>query len=691
MQKSTLRLLFALLVLFCTCPVSSFAQDTIISSEIPAVPDTLDYYEMSIEQLQKLKATGVPTEIEKIINSLIGVASIKPLSGRESPSIVSLITEEEIKASGARDLMDVLNLVPGFDFGVDVEGVVGLGMRGNWAHEGKILLLLDGQEMNETLFGTNQFGNHYSVEQIKRIEIIRGPGSAIYGGYAEYGVINIITRDGNDINGISVTGIYGQMNSTYGHRNVDISAGKKFGDLQLSLAAFIGQGTRSDRDFTDFYDSTYNMAGHSALDPLNLNFGLTYKGLSVRYIMDNFSTTVGDDYDMVKFPSHPEYFNSSLAEIKYKWKIGEKFSITPKLNYKHQTPWKTPGDSVTPEYFKIADRYTGNLTCSYNINRKINVIFGGEVYSDRAKDMADSSYFNNGSQEIDYLNVAGFMQGVVKLRPVNIILGARYDQHSAYGSAFVPRVGLTKRFGHFHFKLLYSNSFRAPSIENITLADSTGIIAEKTNVAELEFGYEIRRNSILTVNFFDLYTRDAIVYYYDAVNDLDAYHNIGSTGSTGVELEYKLKDKWGFLNLNYSFYTSAGKNRITDYEVPGVNNVQLAFPSHKVNLSAGFNLTKSLSVNPSLSWRGERYGYTSVDTAGYSVVEKFAPAIFVNVFVRYQNLFVKGLALGIGVYDIFNEQVEYIQPYNSYHAPLPGPTRELIVKLSYDLNIGKRK
>lgn len=78
--------------------------------------------------------------------------------------------------------MQVLQLIPGFDFGVDVEGIVGIGVRGNWAHEGKVLMLWDGLEMNEDLYSTLQFGGHYPVGQIKRIEIIRGPGSAIYGG-----------------------------------------------------------------------------------------------------------------------------------------------------------------------------------------------------------------------------------------------------------------------------------------------------------------------------------------------------------------------------------------------------------------------------------------------------------------------------------------------------------------------------
>ncbi|MBL7925193.1 MAG: TonB-dependent receptor plug domain-containing protein, partial [Bacteroidia bacterium] len=121
--------------------------------------------------------------LEELMNIKITVASIKELSPRQSPGIVSYITAEDIRNMGARDIMEVLRSVPGFEFGVDVEGVVGLGVRGNWAHEGKVVLFIDGQEMNESLYSTLQFGNHYPIDHIERIEIIRGPGSALHGGF----------------------------------------------------------------------------------------------------------------------------------------------------------------------------------------------------------------------------------------------------------------------------------------------------------------------------------------------------------------------------------------------------------------------------------------------------------------------------------------------------------------------------
>ena len=113
------------------------------------------------------------------MNINVSVASILPSTGRESPGIITVITADEINRTGVQDLMQVLQQVPGFDFGVDVEGVIGIGVRGNWAHEGKALLLWDGMELNEDLYATLQFVQHYPIDRIKQIEVIRGPGSAV--------------------------------------------------------------------------------------------------------------------------------------------------------------------------------------------------------------------------------------------------------------------------------------------------------------------------------------------------------------------------------------------------------------------------------------------------------------------------------------------------------------------------------
>src|ERR1051326_170187 len=584
--RTIFSLLFLLGVLTCR------AQDTLKK-------DTLDYYDMSLEQLQNLKAHGVPSELEKLIDQLISVASKKPLSTRESPSIISLITEEEIKNSGARDLIDVLRLVPGMDFGVDVEGVVGLGMRGNWVHEGKILLLLDGQEMNEIMFATTQFGNHFPVEQIKKIEIIRGPGSAIYGGFAEYGVINIITKSGSDLNGISVSGTYGQMQGDYARRNVNLMAGKKIKDFEYSFGGFVGQGNRSDQTYTDLYGNSYAMGGNSNLNPMMLNLGMGYKGLSFGGFADLYNISVRDAYDVIKPSPYRQDFDSYLAELKYVKKFSDRFTLTPRINYKKQVPWKTLNvDSLTPDYFRVAERFSGNVLGRYNFTRRINLSAGAEFFMDKAVDKTAEGFFNDSSKSVKYYNQGYFVQGLAKTRIVNFVLGARYDVHNVYGSAFVPRIGFTKKLKRFNFKFLWTNAFRAPSVENIDLSQASGgIKPEKTSVLELEMGYQFTRKSFFTFNIFDMTTKDPIVYFYNDSLGTDNCHNFGGSGSRGFEAEYRIKDKWGYVTLNYAFYTVQGKEKIDDYSVADNPNVLLAFPAHKVNLNTSFRINDHFSVN----------------------------------------------------------------------------------------------
>jgi outer membrane cobalamin receptor len=692
MQGLLRRLTAGILLSFLSLSAFSQADSTKVLAD-STKKDSLNYYDMSLEQLLNLKGHDLPTELEKLINSLISVASKKPLSVRESPSIVSLITADEIKNSGARDLIDVLRLVPGVDFGMDVEGVIGMGMRGNWAHEGKVLLLLDGQEMNEILFASTQFGNHFALDQIKKIEIIRGPGSAIYGGYAEYGVINIITKQGGDINGVSVSGIYGVTEKDFMRRNINVSAGKKIKDFEWSLSGMYGQGQRSDRDYTDIYGNTYNMAGNSSLNPTYANLGMSYKGLSFRGIGDLYQTTIRDAYDSASPKPIDQNFKSAYFELKYLWKVNNKLTITPKLNYKNQSPWNTPvGDHFNSPYLRTATRSTANITASYSPTRKINVVFGAETYQDVAKDKIDSSTFAyNGTQKVSFYNYAFFAQGLIKTRLVNIILGARYDKHNVYGDAFVPRVGLTKKYNRFHFKALYSNSFRAPSIQNIDGSLKTGITPEKTQVAELELGYQLTHKSIFTINFFDITTFHPIVYYLDTTNSKypDAYKNSNQSGTRGIEAEYKVKEKWGYISLNYSFYTAAGKQRVSDYRVSKDSAALLGFANHRINFSASFNLNENISINPTASFYGPRWGYATVDSLGNSVLQKFDPVTLINIFIRYKTP-VKGLEFGIGLYNILDQKFNFIQPYNGYHAPMPSPSREFIFRLSYDLQFRKK-
>ncbi len=113
-----------------------------------------------------------------------------------SPSAIWVITREDIQASGATNIPDLLRMVPGMDVVLTVPFMPGISARLGWGNENnQFLVLIDGREINMELLGMSLFElEPITLEEVERIEIIRGPGSALYGANALSGVVNITTR-----------------------------------------------------------------------------------------------------------------------------------------------------------------------------------------------------------------------------------------------------------------------------------------------------------------------------------------------------------------------------------------------------------------------------------------------------------------------------------------------------------------
>jgi outer membrane cobalamin receptor len=634
--------------------------------------DSLPFYNMSLEELMKVNVT---------------VASEKPMTARESPGIVTIITQDEILKSGATDLMQVLQQVPGFDLGVDVEGVIGLGVRGNWAHEGKVLLMWDGIKMNEDLYSTLQFGGHYPLSQIKRIEIIRGPGSAIYGGNAEYAVINIITINNNGNNGIAAEAVYSHMAEATGSKSIALSGGTTAGTVHLNAAAYLNESIRSDRRYQDNFGESYDMASNSPINSGQYRLDATWKGLSVIAMYDDYCIGQRDGYEEIYSKIYKTTFKSAMMLTKYDFKKG-KFSFTPGIKYKYTQPWnisEDQGSEELPAYNTTENKKEFFVHSGYDPTSRVNIIGGMNFFVQDAKQNIDSSYFFNGTENFSMNNYAAYLQSIIKLNAFNFIIGCRFNDNQYYKSSFVPRIGVTRVSSQYHIKALFSKAFRAPSVENINA--SPDIKPENTTVAEFEAGIKLTGSSYITANIFDITTLDPIVYYYDSDN-IDRYKNESPTGSRGVEIEYKYKSRRGYMSANYSFYTTAGHPTISNYEVPGHKYLQLAFPAHKINFSASTQITKDVSINPSLNYQSERY-YVFIDGNDELVAERLKPVFYLNLNFVFENVIVKDLSVMAGCMNILNKEKFYIQPYNSNHAPLPGATTEYVLRIHYKIKSKK--
>ncbi len=641
-----------------------FCFKSAIAENEKAVEDSVPFYFMSLEQL---------------MNVNVSVVSDLPMNGRESPGIVTVVTAEEILESGAKDLMQVLQLIPGFDFGVDVEGVVGIGVRGNWGHEGKVLMLWDGLEMNEDLYSTLQFGGHYPISQIKRIEIIRGPGSAIYGGNAEYAVINVVTIN-SDLDGVAVNTQYSSFNDATASQGISVAFGKKWTNSRLSFSTYQSKFIRSDRDYIDNYGNSYSMINQSSMNSEQYRIDYTYGKFSIVAFYDDYKQLQRDGYDMVYSQAYRIHFTNSAINAKVDYNIG-KWKITPGVKIKFEHPWYynfgITGDSFEP-YDVTSNKNLGYVNYSIDPSSKINIIGGFQYYNLLAKDRLENSTFTDGRETFRNYNYGGHIQAIAKTKYSNLTLGSRIVNNKYYGTSFVPRLGVTKIWEKFHVKALYSVGFRAPSIENINL--NWSIKPEYTSVLEFEAGVKLCKKSYLTMNIYSVNTKHPIIYFYNPILETENYVNEDRTGTSGFELEYKWKEKKWFASINYAFYTTAGHPKLEEYNPQNGEDVNLAFPAHKINFISSWSLGNMVSLCPTLSYYSKRY---SVSSSMNNEVKVHPDVVYANINLSKNNFLVKGLTAQVGVFNLFDEDVWFIQPYNSDHAPLPGAGREFQIKLNY--------
>lgn len=233
----------------------------------PTLSDPLRFIDL-IESMKRGKSATITT------------ASQQAESIDESPVPVTLITEDMIKASGAKNFRDLLmTFVPGI---TPLEGEeCNVSMRGIYAlSQENILIMRDGHRLNS--YATNSIAPDYRIalNNIKQIEVLRGPASSLYGNVALTSVVNIITKSGSDVNGLRATYGMGDNNTYKG----EILFGKGFIDSEIliwgSLYASDGYKYNISPDDEDFYglikkDGTMYVDGYN--NKPAFDFGMKYR------------------------------------------------------------------------------------------------------------------------------------------------------------------------------------------------------------------------------------------------------------------------------------------------------------------------------------------------------------------------------------------------------------------------------
>jgi len=168
-----------------------------------AEEDTREVFDLSVEDLLNAKVTSVAKKAQSL---------------NDAPAAVFVISNEDIKRSGATSIPDALRLAPGLDVArIDANkwAVSARGFNGRWAN--KLLVLIDGRSAYTRSFAGVYWENQdVMMEDIDRIEVIRGPGATLWGANAVNGVVNIITKSSADTQGVSLNAGGGTQEQGFG-------------------------------------------------------------------------------------------------------------------------------------------------------------------------------------------------------------------------------------------------------------------------------------------------------------------------------------------------------------------------------------------------------------------------------------------------------------------------------------------
>ncbi|MEW6220643.1 MAG: TonB-dependent receptor [Thermodesulfobacteriota bacterium] len=570
-------------------------------------------------------------------NRLLVAATRRSMALREAPAIATIVTAAEIRDMGAQSLMDVLKLVPGIGIARNEQGFFMFEVRGvSTVKSEKILIMIDGHSLNKNYAGSGlvNFADQLSVENIKQIEIVRGPGSALYGANAFLAVINIITKDAFEAEGARVAVAGGSFDT----RKVDASYGKIF-DNGFQLLGSLdywktnGPNLMINRDrhagtpisqAPAHADTTYD-----ALEGfLRLSLGSwTYEGHFVRnhrgaYI--GFANALTDDNTLL--------FVNYWHEISYQKEITSKLSTSLKVywdEFKQDALCMTQPSGFLGSYPqgmvggpKVKDRTVGEeLQLDYDTLADHHVLLGLAYESMQQYDVRSLSNFHpitfnylgsiqdisawgNWNRNVVREIYAAYFQDEWRvLDDLDLTAGIRHDHYDDFGGTTNPRLGLVWRMTReMEVKLLFGQAFRAPNFSELYNANNPFLVGspdlkpERIRTYEVGIGSQLLPPVRVDLNYFHNDIDEMIVRDFSTMPN--RYANAGGAVIDGIECvltgEYRLGSYWK-LFYGYQDPREADNGR----RLPNV-------PRQRASFSLNYALSDHLSSHGDILWTGSR-------------------------------------------------------------------------------------
>lgn len=468
------------------------------------------------------------------LNPLVVTASRSEHSLADAPASVSVITAEQIKARGAGNLLEALRGVPGLSLnGRQVGGRKTLSIRG--AEDRHTLVLIDGRRISSTddTIGHSDYQYGWvAMEQIERIEVVRGPMSALYGSEAVGGVINIITRKGGQQwhGGASVRGELGEGPAGDGHQ-MSASASGPLGEW-FDLALGVEDRRRAPTPRPE-NKATSDIEGQDRQSG-NLRLGFTPgEGQRLQLDMLRSEETRRRHEQNTRLPARPYYLDTydlQRRQDALTWQADWSL-LRSELRYSEaefEVNNKRSNNIAPTRPQRLEDRvWDGNL--AFALGDSHSLTLGAE----RREEFLENAGLTGGSDSA--LHKALYVQDEIALADDwALTLGTRLDHHAIFGSESSPRAYLVWRASpELTIKGGYGEAFRAPTLKQIS-PNYVGAEGPHTFLGNADIQPETSRSWEIGADWRDEQSAYTATLFRSEIKDLIYYNLLRRVGPRSI-------------------------------------------------------------------------------------------------------------------------------------------------------------
>ncbi|MEJ2640857.1 MAG: TonB-dependent receptor [Desulfosarcinaceae bacterium] len=573
-------------------------------------------------------------ELLSILDEETKVATKTKMNNDYVPGMVTVLHGEQLEALGVHTVAEALATVPGIQVARLPTGEPTVKVRGVAFpfNAGNIKVMLNSIALSRESSGINSSVLLTPLAQIDRIEVIRGPGSSIYGDFAMAGVVNIITKDTGD----RLFGNAGDDASRGGGGHYTYRDDAHAFDVGVNISAMDdGENTMS---------LSRNPNGQRTTGVFNLNYQhFSFKAEGVRRRVDfQAQPRLGDselppDDDPTAFREEESWAMEGRQSVE----LGSKASLDAYLSYLQNN-----FESVHPLTEFKGDRVETGCDLNWSPWVGHQVLLGvsyADSDIDKATQEGPSGTIDVHLSDINRKNYALSLQDQVALSErFSLTLGVRFDDYDDVGSRWTPRIAAVYRLGEHHvIKAQYSEGFRAPTFWELY----------RTGRAEEDLDFEAMDTTELSYIYRRPNAVGRVTLYYSEIDDGIYQEEDGGVGnivdiySRGVEVEWEQqmgeKFRWQ-ANLSYND-TWDGRSTASGHESPGI-------APWLGNLACFVKPAAKLLVTGRLLHVGDRYAADG-PLEGYDTVD---------LTVSRMDLWKDGLTLRIGVKNIFDDTKVYL-------------------------------